>query len=76
MDDKIIYCPHCEGAIQLKKIHCGIFRHGIYKKTLKQIDSHGSKEFVDNLMRKNKIHGCGQPFRITDNLMVEKSDWI
>jgi hypothetical protein len=76
MDDKIVYCPHCEDAIQIQEINCGIFRHGVYKETMEQIDQHSSEEIVDNLIKDDKIYGCGQPFRIVDNLVVEKSDWI
>lgn len=76
MEIEYIVCPHCEGIIELKKKHCGIFRHGIYKRNRKQIDQHAPKQFVDKLLKKNKIYGCGNPFQIDENNNIMKCDWI
>ena len=59
-------CPHCSGQIIIYKneINCGIFRHGIFKDSGLQIDSHGSKEYCDNLVISNSIHGCSKPFKL------------
>lgn len=66
MDYIIIKCPHCndEILIYLNEINCLIFRHGILKDTLKQIDAHASKEICDNLFENKLIYGCGKPFRL------------
>ena len=34
----IITCPHCAEIIWIDEINCGIFRHGILKSNLIQID--------------------------------------
>ena len=67
LDNEIILtCPHClQLCIVLKKeINCAIFRHGVYIKTMKQIDPHANKKICDELALKGLIHGCGKPFRL------------
>ncbi len=72
-DDYIIVeCPHCFMKIMVykKDFNSKIFRHGIYKNTGKQIDSHMKKEMCDKLVNENKIYGCGKPYKLN----VIKSD--
>ena len=69
MED-IIICPHCEEPIVIEKINCGIFRHGVYKATGKQIGPHSSKEKCDSLKEKDLIYGCGKPFQIVLHLLT------
>ena len=70
-DNQIIYisCPHCINLLEvnISEINCAIFRHGIYKNTMKQIDPHASKEVCDDLVKKNEIYGCGKPFKMLYN---------
>lgn len=61
---KIIQCPHCQEYIQIIKLNCGIFRHGVYKHNFKQLSPHSPKEHCDKMINENKIYGCGKPFRI------------
>ena len=65
---QIIYvsCPHCDNLVEINisEINCAIFRHGIYKKNMLQIDPHASKEECDNLVKNNEIYGCGKPFKL------------
>jgi|UniRef100_A0A6C0JNG7 hypothetical protein len=70
--DEIIICPNCNEPIMIEKINCGIFRHGSYKDTGKQIGPHSSKEKCDSLKQRDLIYGCGKPFQIIlqDNKMV------
>jgi hypothetical protein len=63
----IITCPHCNLIILVEKINCGIFRHGINKKTFQQIDPHLSKDKCEMLINNNEILGCGKPFRVNKN---------
>ena len=63
-EEPVISCPHCKDYIIIRKINCGIFRHGILKKNGKQINPHSNKELCDYYVRENKIYGCGKPFRI------------
>jgi hypothetical protein len=60
----IIKCPHCYEYIIIKKINCGIFRHGVLIKTGKQIDNHTNKNICGNYIKKKKIYGCGKPFQV------------
>lgn len=71
-EEPIITCPHCNNYIVIRKINCGIFRHGILKKNGKQINPHADKDLCDYYIRENKIYGCGKPFRITsvDNKFI------
>ena len=47
-------CPQCGEMvyIRIKDFNCRIFRHGVYKSTRKQIDSHSTKEECDELLSK------------------------
>lgn len=83
MEEEEIYldCPHCNATILIfiKDINCGIFRHGIYKKDLQQMNPHEIKENCDRLYYNNEIYGCGKPFRLlcnNSNYIAEKCDYI
>lgn len=64
--DLCVTCPHCTKPIlvYVKDINCAIFRHGVYKKTGLQIDSHSPKKVCDTLAQQDKIYGCGKPFKL------------
>ena len=64
----IVNCPHCNNLVYIEKkdFNCLIFRHGIYKNTLKQIDPHLDKENCDRLKRDDLIYGCGKPFKLVN----------
>jgi hypothetical protein len=75
----ILKCPHCNEDIIIEKINCAIFRHGIMKKNLKQIDPHSLKELCEYFVNNDLIYGCGKPFRIVfknNNLETEICDYI
>ena len=79
MNNNIIICPHCNNYIIIKELNCGIFRHGIYKNTGKQINPHASKEMCDELVKEDLIYGCGKPFQIieiNDVLELKICDYI
>lgn len=66
MDYIIISCPHCfeEIIIYKNEINCRIFRHGIYKINMMQMNPHENKNECDRLLENNEIYGCGKPFRL------------
>lgn len=71
--DSIVFeCPHCKTMcrVEFKHFNCKIFRCGVHKKTRISINPHGSKEYCDNLVKKDLIYGCAKPFRI---IVEEKS---
>ena len=77
----IITCPHCQEYIlvYLKEFNCKIFRHGTFKKNLKQIDPHLKKTECDRLIKENLLYGCGKPFQLinTNNKIIAvKCDYI
>ena len=82
--ESVIVCPHCSYPIIIEKLNCGIFRHGVVKKTGKQIDPHSTKEVCDDLKSHDLIYGCGKPFQIVDknagygesNFVVSICDYI
>ena len=81
MNYYIINCPHCDQIIQVFKheLNCKIFRHGIYKDSLEQIDPHLPKEKCEQLSKNNLIYGCSKPFQIifeNKKIVVEKCDYI
>jgi len=65
----IIICPHCKDPVIIQKINCGIFRHGSYIKTGKQLNPHLFQSTCEYLFKNNMIYGCGKPFKI-----VQKND--
>ena len=69
MTDIIINCPHCNEQIIIntKEINCAIFRHGIYKTSMEQINPHMNKMQCDNLKSKDLIYGCGKPFKLIND---------
>ena len=78
MDYILERCPHCKEQLFIykKELNCRIFRHGFYKKNLKQINPHLKKEICDNLFKKKLIYGCGKPFRIDKNNKAIKCGYI
>jgi hypothetical protein len=48
------------------ELNCLIFRCGIFKDTLHQLDPHLCKEECDRLFKEGKIYGCGKPFRVEE----------
>lgn len=60
----ILSCPHCDDFVLIEQLNCCIFRHGILKKSNKQINPHAPKELCDYYIRNNKIYGCGKPYKI------------
>ena len=61
----IITCPHCSEYIIIKKINCGIFRHGVFISNGKQINPHASKKKCDDYIKQKSIYGCGKPYQVT-----------
>ena len=78
--EKIITCPHCNDILIISELNWKIFRHGIYKKSNEQIDTHLSKEKCDILIKKDLIYGCGKPLQIIiqddGTWIVQKCDYI
>ena len=68
-DEVCVTCPHCEGHIfiLISEINCNVFRHGIYKHNLQQIDQHSPKYICDKLVNDELILGCGKPFSLVFN---------
>ena len=60
----LVKCPHCLEDVIIQKMNCGVFRHGVYKDTGKQVNPHASQETCNKLIKKNLIYGCGQMFTL------------
>lgn len=69
----LITCPHCLDYIIVKKINCGVFRHGMFIKTNKQINPHASKKSCDKYIKNKEIYGCGKPYHIVKEGDVVKA---
>lgn len=67
-----VKCPHCKEYVIIEQLNCAIFRHGVLKSTLKQINPHLSKTQCDKLKESDLIYGCGKPFKV----IAENSEWI
>lgn len=61
-----ITCPNCNNlfVVNNNDLNCMIFRHGVYKNSMKPINPHLSKEKCDMLIKRNLIYGCGKPFKL------------
>ena len=68
----IVVCPHCKEYIIIEQLNCKIFRHGILKVNLIQIDPHSSKEQCDSFINDKLIYGCGFPFKLVENMIENK----
>lgn len=68
MTHVLVDCPHCQLPIFVyrKDFNCCIFRHGVFKSTLQQIDPHLPKPHCDYLKQNDLIIGCGKPFRLVN----------
>ena len=71
----IVKCPHCQEFIFIIEINCAIFRHGVFKDKMKQINPHETKEQIKIFLEKDIIYGCGGPFKIV-NEVAEICDYI
>ena len=79
MEDYIIVsCPHCGDYIQIlkKEINCKIFRHGVLKRSGKQMEPHLEKDECDRLFAEGLIFGCGKPFMLNDYMIAVVCDYI
>lgn len=57
-------CPHCSKLYEIVQLNCRIFRCGVYKHNLNQIEPHMCKEKCDHLANTGAIYGCGKPFMV------------
>jgi hypothetical protein len=64
----IVVCPHCQEFIEILEINCAIFRHGVFKDGLKQIDPHETKQQIDMYKIQDVIYGCGKPFKLVNDV--------
>ena len=71
--DIIVSCPHCNKPIVILELNCKIFRHAVLKESGNQINPHTSKVDCDELIKNDKIYGCGKPFRIIQDNNIYKA---
>ncbi len=74
-----VSCPHCSVTIEILELNCKIFRCGVYKSSLTQIEPHLPKKECDYLAETDAIYGCGKPFCIINDdppFVVNKCDYI
>jgi hypothetical protein len=66
--DYVFICKHCEEPFVVSHVdfNCRILRHGVYKRDMKHIPPHASKEDCDALVRDGLIYGCGRPLKIVE----------
>jgi len=66
MESYFFQCPHedCKLMIEVAKgdINCKIFRHGVFKDTMKFINPHSPQNKCQEYKEKDLIYGCGKPF--------------
>jgi hypothetical protein len=72
----IFECPHCQELIEIIEMNCKIFRHGVFKKNMKQLNPHEKEEECKRVKEKDLIYGCGKPFRINVKDEIEICEYI
>ena len=65
-----IICPHCLSPVLIEKLNCRIFRHGVFKDSLKQMDPHLPRDQCQQLLDAGLIYGCGKPFEVKGDVAV------
>jgi len=60
----IVNCPHCQGAVEIEQLNCGIFRHGVFIIDSKPVPPHSPMHLCEMWYKQKKILGCGKPFRV------------
>jgi hypothetical protein len=66
----LYFCPSCFQAIEIIETNCGIFRCGVMKDTMRQIDPHLSQSECERLVDDDLIYGCARPFKYTEGCLV------
>lgn len=71
-DFYVLKCPHCSIGIIIHKteLNCRIFRCN------PELQPHASIIECQIKYNEDKTQGCCQPFRINDDLSVEKCDYL
>ncbi len=77
----IFECPHCGELVELPKedVACGIYRHGVFKENMTQINPHESKDLCDKYSADGVIYGCGKPFQLVagdSGYSIQACDYI
>ena len=81
----IVECPHCllKIIVSKKDANNRFFRHGVYKDTGLQIDQNMNKDKCLELVKNNKIFGCGKPYKLNhikfnneEIYFTEKCDYL
>jgi len=62
----LVNCPHCTQPILVAEsdIHCGIFRHAVYRQTYALVAPHAPESECVELLRREQVWGCCGPFRL------------
>lgn len=76
MEKLVTKCPNCGDFVEIISKNCGIFRHGAFKDSLLQINPHLPEKECENLIKENKIYGCGKPFQLTNENEAVKCGYI
>ena len=60
-------CPTCGGMIEVaeNEVNCRIFRHGVLKSNMQQINPHSREAECKHYVANELIYGCGYPFQLT-----------
>ena len=65
-------------SVNIEQLNCCIFRHGVFKNNMLQIDPHTPKNICDHYIENQLIIGCGKPFKVilNDNSKNEDDKFI
>ena len=66
----VIQCKICGLVSEVIEINCNRFICGYYRDSLTQLNPHMSQAECKQLVKENKIIGCGVPFTLIDNVAI------
>jgi uncharacterized protein with gpF-like domain len=79
--DFVFTCLHCKEpfVVAEKDFNCKILRHGVFKHNIQPMNPHASQTECEQLVKEEKIYGCGKPLRIIkkeNEYVVEICEYI
>jgi len=65
-------CPHCDLICQVPRceIRCTIFRHAVFKDSMRFVPPHASKETCEQWLREDRVWGCAKPFQFDGHQVI------
>ena len=67
--NEVLTCPWCDISIVIETNNCGIYRCGVYRDNLTQVNPHLSE--IECAKLGDTIYGCGKPFQFFNKKLIK-----